>query len=73
MRIREVVCKVPKPIRYLVVGGTGAGIQLGLLAFFTEIAGVWYIASAAIGIIVATFWNYTAHNYYTYRNKKWLK
>lgn len=66
------VYKFRKPIKFLIVGGVGVGINLGLLAFFTEVAGLWYILSSAIGILMATTWNYLLNNYWTFGSRRLL-
>jgi len=38
--------------QYQVLSSVGDGLYLGLLALFTEVAGTWYIASAALSIVV---------------------
>jgi len=58
-----------KILKFLVVGGIGIGINLGLLAFFTEVAGIFYILSSAIGIFVATVWNFILNNLWTFGDR----
>jgi dolichol-phosphate mannosyltransferase len=45
----------------------GAGIQYGLLLLFTSVAGVPYLISNLIGIIVAFLWNYFVNSLWTWR------
>ena len=45
----------------------GAGIQYGLLLLFTSVAGVPYLVSNLIGIIVAFLWNYFVNSIWTWR------
>lgn len=67
-----VLKKFQKPIKFCLVGGTGMGLQLGILALLTEVGHVWYILSAAIAILIVAIWNYTMHNYWTFGNKRLL-
>ena len=64
--------KFKRPLKFLTVGGVGVGVNLGLLAFLTEVVHVWYIASAVVGILIATAWNYVMNNYWTFENKDLL-
>lgn len=61
--------KFQRPIKFCLVGGTGALLQLGLLTFFTEITGLFYVMSAVVAIIVATIWNYLWNNFWTFQKK----
>lgn len=45
----------------------GAGIQYGLLVFFTSVLGVYYLVSNLIGIVVAFLWNYFVNTWWTWR------
>ena len=44
--------------RYLVVSSFTLGINLGLVYLLTKKLGVWYLASAAVGIVAAVAINY---------------
>ncbi len=46
---------------------TGAGIQYALLRLFTDVAGVYYLVSNIIGIVVAFIWNYFINRHWTWR------
>jgi dolichol-phosphate mannosyltransferase len=48
----------------------GAVINWGVLVGLTELAGIYYILSNLIGIIIATVWNYTMNVFYTWKNEK---
>jgi dolichol-phosphate mannosyltransferase len=47
--------------------GVGAGINIGVLWFLTERAGIYYIWSNLFGIIGGTLWNYGRSAYLTWR------
>jgi dolichol-phosphate mannosyltransferase len=53
--------------KFNVVSLAGAAINYGILMLFTEVAGVYYIVSQLIGIIVATLWNYLVNTSWTWR------
>jgi len=64
--------KFQKPIKFLIVGGIGMGINLGFLWIFTEVGHIYYILSSALAIVIATVWNYLCNNYWTFRQGKLL-
>lgn len=45
----------------------GLGIQVGLLVLFTEVAGLYYMVSAIIGIIAATAFNFIFNKWWTWQ------
>ena len=55
-------------IKYAMVGSIGTGIYLGLLAFFTQVVGIWYFYSAIIGTTVAFFFNYSFNRLWTFKS-----
>jgi 2-polyprenyl-3-methyl-5-hydroxy-6-metoxy-1,4-benzoquinol methylase len=61
--------KYRRMIKYALVGALGTSIYLGILALFTEVFGVWYIASALIGSGIAFFFNYTFNRLWTFNTK----
>ena len=69
--VRDIVVlylkKYRRIIKYALVGAVGTSIYLGLLAFFTEVAGIWYIASALLGSGIAFFFNYTFNRLWTFK------
>jgi len=62
-----------RALRFCIVGGTGALILMGITFFLTEVAGLYYMFSTAIAILVASTWNFTAHGFFTYGVYKWKK
>jgi dolichol-phosphate mannosyltransferase len=61
--------KYRKIIKYAIVGAIGTSIYLGLLALFTEVFGLWYIASSVIGTSVAFIFNFTFNNLWTFSGR----
>ena len=47
-----------RAIRFCIVGGVGALIQLGLTYSLTELLGLYYMISLVIAIGAATTWNF---------------
>lgn len=67
-------------IRFGIVGGIGSLIHFAVLFSFTEIAGLWYLFSAVIAVLVAATNNYILNNIWTFKEKEvhshtigWLK
>lgn len=55
--------------RYFITCIGGVIIQFGILALLTEVAGVYYIVSATIGIIVGFLWNWGGSVLWAWRVK----
>ncbi len=66
------IYKFQKPIKFCIVGGSGVGINLGILWFLTEVGHVWYFFSALVAIFVVAIWNYILHNFWTFKQKRLL-
>jgi len=58
--------KYSRFIKYSLVGGTGALLNLGLLAFFTQVCHIWYIYSALLSTLVAFLFNYYFNRMWTF-------
>ncbi len=58
-----------KFLKFIAVGGVGAGIQLGTTYFLTEMAGLHYMFSLSIAIVLATIWNFTLNLRWTFKEK----
>jgi len=52
------------------VSAVGVAINLGTLWLLTAVAGLYYIASNAIGIVAATLWNYLVNRRWTWRSER---
>ena len=61
-----VLHKYNRFLKFCIVGGTGAVITFGLTWIFTEAVGLWYMASLAIGVIVALVTNFTLNSLWTF-------
>ena len=55
--------------KFFLVGAIGMPIHLGVLYGLTE-AGLYYVASAAIAVIVAISFNYFLNHYWTFRDRR---
>ena len=58
---------IKKFIKFCMVGGTGAAIQMSLIYLLTEYAHVYYLISTAIGIGVAVSWTFFANYRWTFK------
>lgn len=54
-------------IKFSLVGGVGFLIAWSILWIFTEKVGLWYMMSAIIAQVAATIWNFSANNWWTWR------
>lgn len=57
-----------KVVRYLISGGTAAFVNVALLYLFTDIFGVWYIASAVISFILAFAVSFMLQKFWTFQD-----
>lgn len=58
-----------KFLKFAVVGGIGAGIQLGGTYLFTQKFHLYYMISLLISICIATIWNFTINLNWTFKEK----
>lgn len=63
------ISKFQRPIKFCMVGGSGALLQLSLLALFTEVFGLFYILSSVASIGIVTWWTYLWNNYWTFKQE----
>lgn len=61
--------RAARPLRFLVVGGTAAAINIGLLYSLTEFVGVWYLFSEIVAFLVALIFNFTLQRFWTFRSR----
>ena len=57
-------------IKFCLVGGSGIGVNMGLLWLLTELAGLPYYISAAISIETAIISNFLLNNFFTFRDRR---
>lgn len=57
-----------KIVRYLISGGTAAFTNITLLYLFTDIFGIWYIASAAMAFALAFIVSFTLQKFWTFQD-----
>ena len=57
-------------IKYGLVGSVGFAVHLVTLYLLTDIAGLWYMASAVVAIITAALSNYIMNYHWTFKEKK---
>ena len=61
---------MPQIIKFGVVGGTAFFIDYGLLLFFTEICGIWYLLSSFLSYSISTVFNYWASMKFVFKGKE---
>jgi dolichol-phosphate mannosyltransferase len=57
-------------LKFCVVGASGTFVYLGLLALFTETAGLFYVLSAALAYEISIVNNFTWNELWTFRDKR---
>ena len=66
---RHVNCRYPlilKLARYIMSGGTGAAVDLGLLYLFTDILMVWYLMSSILAFLISYAVSFMMQKYWTF-------
>jgi len=56
-------------LKFATVGASGVFVNEGLLWFFTEIVGFFYLVSSAIGIEVSIITNFILNEFWTFRDR----
>jgi dolichol-phosphate mannosyltransferase len=56
-------------LKFCLVGTNGVGVNMGLLWLLTELGGLFYLASAAIGVEIAIITNFILNNYFTFADR----
>ena len=57
-------------LKFCVVGFSGVLVNMGLLWLLTELAGMFYLLSAAISIETSIITNFVFNNYFTFRDRR---
>jgi len=57
-------------IKFCLVGGSGVGVNMGLLWLLTEVGGMFYLMSAAISIETSIITNFLLNNYFTFADRR---
>lgn len=61
---------MPQIIKFGVVGGTAFFIDYGLLLFFTDNCGIWYLLSSFLSYSISTVFNYWASMKFVFKGKE---
>lgn len=61
---------MPQIIKFGVVGGMAFFIDYGLLLFFTDICGIWYLLSSFLSYSISTVFNYWASMKFVFKGKE---
>ena len=65
----EFAFKRQRVIKYVISGGTAAVVNIGLLYFFTDALGIWYIFSAVLSFIVAFIVSFSFQKFWTFEDR----
>jgi dolichol-phosphate mannosyltransferase len=57
-------------VKFALVGLSGVGVNIGILYWLTESAGLFYLASAAIAIEASIISNFSLNNYFTFADRR---
>lgn len=57
-----------KILRFLISGGVATGADLVLLYVFTDIFGIWYLASSFLAFIIASAISFLMQKFWTFRD-----
>lgn len=69
MLCKQAIRKYRKFLKFCIVGISGVVINTGLLYFFTEMVGVWYVFSSIIAIESSIISNFFLNNFWTWKCK----
>jgi dolichol-phosphate mannosyltransferase len=61
---------ITKFVKFALVGGVGACIQLGLTYLLTQRFHLYYMLSLVVAIGITTIWNFTCNLKWTFKEKK---
>jgi dolichol-phosphate mannosyltransferase len=56
-------------LKFVIVGGMGFFLNMGILYGLTE-SGLYYMASSVIAIVLCMTFNYTVNNYWTFKSRR---
>lgn len=68
-RVSGVKSTIGRALKFNTACAVGVGINMGILYLFTDMFGVYYLASNLLGIAAAVLWNYGLSNFWTWRRK----
>lgn len=57
-------------VKFCTVGGSGALLTLALTWMLTELAGLWYMLSLAITVVIVAVWNFNLNAFWTFAQRK---
>lgn len=69
----KLVIKHKTGVKYICSGGTAALVNLACLYIFTDIIGVWYVASAIMAFIVSHVYGFFMQKFWTFRERGWRR
>lgn len=67
----RLVLKHKTGVKYFFSGGSAALVNLSFLYIFTDIMGVWYVASAVMAFIISHVYGFFMQKFWTFRETGW--
>lgn len=59
--------KLPKAVRYIISGGTGAAVNIGIFFVLVHVLGLWYLASSVCAFTMSVFVGFYLQRRWTFR------
>ena len=66
---RTVDMSIPKVIRYVISGGSGAVVNIGTLYVLTRIVGMWYLSASVIAFVASFFVSFGLQRFWTFEHR----
>jgi len=66
----RLLLKYQRYIKFAIVGGIGCIVNWTILYCLTEFTGLWYIASAVVGIVIANTINYFVNHNWAFEKER---
>ena len=67
--IAPLIKRTPRPVRYIIVGGTGFLTAVVVLAFLVEVLHLWYLTASLMTFVLATFVSFMLQKKLTFQNE----
>ena len=64
------ISKYKKLIKFLIAGSTAAGTTFFFVYFFTDIVGLWYLASSVIAFFFGVVVSFTLQKFWTFKGEQ---
>ena len=68
--LSSILKRYSRLVKFCIVGGSGTVVGLGVLYLFTDVVGLYYLASNAIAFVCSVSNNYTWNSLWTFQDRK---